>query len=64
MSARRILTAAWVASVLFTLQPVLAQESRAVVVGRVTDSSGAVIPDASIAFTNVETAVARSVSPQ
>src|SRR2546422_2023814 len=33
------------------------QESRATVVGRVTDGSGAVIPAASVAFTNVETGV-------
>ncbi len=34
-----------------------AQESRATVIGRVTDTSGAVIPGASVSFTNVETAV-------
>src|SRR5262249_36839610 len=34
-----------------------AQESRATVIGRFTDTSGAVIPGASVSFTNVETAV-------
>lgn len=44
-------------SVFFITQPGWSQESRAVVVGRVTDSSGAVIPDASVTFTNTETGV-------
>src|SRR5262249_15495446 len=34
-----------------------AQESRATVIGRVTDASGAVIPGVSVSFTNVDTAV-------
>jgi hypothetical protein len=34
-----------------------AQESRATVIGRVTDSSGAVIPAAAVSFTNIETGV-------
>jgi Carboxypeptidase regulatory-like domain/TonB dependent receptor len=37
--------------------PVWAQESRATVIGRVTDTSGAVIPGASVSFANVDTAV-------
>src|SRR5258707_12696830 len=37
--------------------PGWAQESRATVIGRVTDASGAVIPAASVSFTNVETGV-------
>jgi hypothetical protein len=36
---------------------VWAQESRATMIGRVSDSSGAVIPEASVSFTNVETGV-------
>jgi hypothetical protein len=40
------------------IRPVPAQESRATIIGRVTDTSGAVIPAASISFTNVETGVA------
>ncbi len=38
--------------------PVLAQETRATVVGRVTDASGGVIPGVTITLTNVETNVA------
>ena len=34
-----------------------AQESRATIIGRVTDASSAVIPGASVSFTNVETGV-------
>src|SRR5262249_33994638 len=41
----------------FAIQPAWTQESRAVVVGRVTDSTGAGIPAASVAFTNIETGV-------
>src|SRR5215472_4277710 len=37
--------------------PAAAQESRATVIGRVTDRSSAVIPGASVSFTNVETGV-------
>ncbi|HJZ99084.1 MAG TPA: carboxypeptidase-like regulatory domain-containing protein, partial [Candidatus Solibacter sp.] len=37
--------------------PAPAQESRATIIGRVTDTSGAVIPAASVSFVNVETAV-------
>ena len=33
------------------------QESRATIVGRVTDSSGAVVPGATVSFANVETGV-------
>src|SRR5262249_42051082 len=39
------------------LQSASAQESRATVIGRVTDSSGAVIPAASVSFTNIDTGV-------
>jgi hypothetical protein len=35
-----------------------AQESRATIIGRVTDTSGAVIPGAGVSFTNLDTAVA------
>jgi hypothetical protein len=38
-------------------QSASAQESRATVIGRVTDSSGAVIPAASVSFTNIDTGV-------
>src|ERR1044071_5282340 len=34
-----------------------AQESRATVIGRVTDASGAVVPGASVSFTNIDTGV-------
>src|SRR5437016_2107102 len=38
-------------------QSASAQKSRATVIGRVTDSSGAVIPAASVSFTNIDTGV-------
>jgi len=42
---------------MFSVLPASGQESRATVVGRVTDSSGAVIPGATISLTNLETGV-------
>src|ERR1051325_11272829 len=45
-------------AVFLSSQPGQSQESRAVVVGRVTDSSGAVITGATVTFTNIETGVA------
>ena len=59
MFARKVFVATWVSAILLHSNLVVAQESRAVVVGRITDSSGAVVPDAAVSLTNVETAVAR-----
>ena len=42
---------------ILAIGPAPAQESRATVIGRLTDTSGAVIPGASVSFTNVETGV-------
>src|SRR5215471_12264639 len=42
---------------ILAIRPALAQESRATVIGRVTDTSNAVIPGASVSFINVETGV-------
>ncbi len=43
--------------VILVAQPMSAQESRATIIGRVTDASGAVIGGASVSFTNVGTGV-------
>ncbi len=51
----RILVVLIAFSALF--QSAHAQESRATVIGRVTDASGAVIPAASVTFTNIDTGV-------
>ena len=57
MSTRRIIWSGSILAILTVTGTVWAQESRATVIGRVTDASGAVIPAASVSFTNVETAV-------
>ncbi len=51
----RLLGIALAFSTLF--HPAHAQESRATVIGRITDNSGAVIPAASVSFTNIDTGV-------
>src|SRR5512140_2707180 len=56
MSTRSLVVVGLLA-ILFTIQPGWPQEPRAVVVGRVTDSTGAVIPGTSVALTNIETGV-------
>jgi hypothetical protein len=43
--------------ILTVIRPAWSQESRATIVGRVTDSTGAVVPGASVSFANVETGV-------
>ncbi|MCX6628225.1 MAG: carboxypeptidase-like regulatory domain-containing protein, partial [Candidatus Solibacter sp.] len=57
MSIRSLVVAGLVSAILFAIQPGWSQESRATVVGRVTDSTGSVIPGASVEFTNLATAV-------
>jgi Carboxypeptidase regulatory-like domain len=57
MSTRRIVCSGSILAILTAAGAAWAQESRATVIGRVTDASGAVIPAASVGFTNVETAV-------
>ena len=57
MSTRSLVAAQVVSAILFSIQPGWSQESRATVVGRVTDSSGAVIPAANVSLTNLETGV-------
>jgi hypothetical protein len=57
MSMRSHVVAAFAFFLLCSTQAGWSQESRAVVVGRVTDVTGAVIPGASVAFSNVETGV-------
>jgi hypothetical protein len=57
MSTRSLVAAQLVSAILFCIQPGWAQESRATVVGRVTDSSGAVIPGAAVSLANIETGV-------
>ena len=55
--ARSVFVVVSVVSIISMSRPAIAQESRAVVVGRVTDSTGATVPDAAVSFTNNETAV-------
>ncbi len=57
MSNRRLVAARIVSVILITIQAGWSQESRAVILGRVTDSTSSVIPDASVSFTNIETGV-------
>jgi hypothetical protein len=57
MSTRSLVAAQVISAILFSFLPAWAQESRATVVGRVTDSSGAVIPAATVSLTNLETGV-------
>jgi hypothetical protein len=57
MFARSVCILGSLLAILTVNQPAWSQESRATVVGRVTDSSGSVIPAASVSFTNVETGV-------
>jgi hypothetical protein len=57
MSTRCLVAAQLVSAILCAIQAGWSQESRAVILGRVTDSSAAVIPDASVSFTNIETGV-------
>jgi len=47
--------------ILMTAQPGWAQEARGTILGRVTDSSGAVIPGASVTISNVATGVSVTV---
>src|ERR1700755_1674918 len=57
MSARRVRLLVTLLGIL-TYSPLgWSQESRATVIGRVTDASGAVIPGASVSFTNIDTAI-------
>src|SRR5439155_19005677 len=54
----RRISASWALFVIATaVQPGWSQESRGAVLGRVTDSSGSVVPGATIQITNVETGV-------
>ena len=55
MFANRIVTLGILIAFSAGLPAAHAQESRASVIGRVTDSSGAVIPAASVSFANLET---------
>ena len=57
MSTRYPAVAGLVLATLLTIQPGWSQESRATVLGRVTDSSGSVIPAAAVEFTNLGTGV-------
>src|SRR5580700_5586985 len=57
MFARSVCMLGSLFAILTVNQPAWSQESRATVVGRVTDSSGSVIPAATVSFTNVETGV-------
>src|SRR4051794_15244755 len=41
----------------YALPPAWSQESRASVLGRITDSSGSVVPEARVEFTNLSTGV-------
>src|SRR6266508_1311604 len=57
MSTRRLILACTMSAMLTFPGSVSAQESRATVIGRVIDSSGAVVPGVSLTFTNVDTGV-------
>ena len=57
MSTRNLALVGLALATVFTVQSARCQENRATVIGRVADASGAVIPAASITFTNVDTAV-------
>ena len=57
MFARRVRLLGCFFAILSAAQLAWSQESRASVVGRVTDTTGAVIPAASVSFTNVDTGV-------
>jgi hypothetical protein len=57
MFARTVLVLGLGFAIVIAVRPGWSQESRATVVGRVTDSTSSVIPGASVKFTNVETGV-------
>ena len=57
MLACRKVTFAVLMAVLLSIAAAWSQESRATVIGRVTDASGAVIPAATVSFTNIDTGV-------
>src|SRR6267142_6226076 len=57
MSTPRIIWSGSILAILTVTWAAWAQESRATVVGRVTDSSSSVIPGASVEFTNLGTGV-------
>ncbi|MDP2998979.1 MAG: carboxypeptidase-like regulatory domain-containing protein [Bryobacterales bacterium] len=57
MSTRSIMVLGSVFAILTVTQPAWSQESRGTISGRVTDSSGSVVPGTSIEITNVATSV-------
>src|ERR1700693_5077663 len=57
MFARSVCIIGSLVAILTVNRPAWSQESRATVVGRVTDSTGSVIPAASVSFTNLATGV-------
>src|SRR3954454_19118287 len=57
MPACRRLTIAVLFAAWLSIPTVWSQESRASVIGRVTDATGAVVPAAAISFTNIDTDV-------
>jgi protocatechuate 3,4-dioxygenase beta subunit len=57
MFSRRMVLFGVLFVLLAAFQPVWSQESRGTVLGRITDSSGAVVPNASVELTNLATRV-------
>jgi hypothetical protein len=49
-------------AVLLTVQPIWSQEARGTILGRITDSSGAVVPGATVRLTHVETKTVRNTT--
>ncbi|MCX6631596.1 MAG: TonB-dependent receptor [Candidatus Solibacter sp.] len=57
MSIRALWVCAWLLVILTVPWPVWSQESRGVILGRITDSSGSVVPGVAVEITNIGTNV-------